>query len=307
MTTEPFTRILDPDASVEQIRRVIDLVSPLLREVINHAAWAHQRCHVEMASGTVPDESFAALTLYRNVIEFSDAIDVLFHQSCVPASIPLLRSSFEASLSLEHILSADYSRRALAWYCEHVHNRIRIAQLGDHSTPEGRDFLNALYSGDQSRWPNHTDLRAEIDRYQSLLREPHLVQIDTDYRNLRRPRHWYSLYGGPPNIRELALSLNHRMEYDYLYRVWSSVSHCTNLSAYFQVLPTGQPVFASIRNPEEIRNAATYAVTFLLRSTRAMIAHFRAGEDITRWYLSEVKPRWDTLMHTTITINSIVH
>ena len=307
MPTEPFRRLLDPDEAVTQIRRVIDLVSPLLREVINHATWAHQRCHGEMASGSVPDESFAALTLYRNVIEMSDAIDVLFQQSCIPSSIPLLRSSFEASLSLEYLLASDYTRRALAWYCDQIHGRIRIAQLGDHSTPEGRDFLNAMYPADPSRWPSLNDVRAEIDRYQDLLREPHLLQISTDYMNLPRPRrHWYSLYGGPSNIREMSVALNHRVEYDYLYRLWSSVAHASNLSSYFSVLPTGQPVFSSVRNPEDIKNAATYAISFLLRSTRAMIAHFRDGEDISRWYLSEVRPRWDALMSTQITINSIV-
>lgn len=305
MPTEPFRPLLDPETAVAGIGQVIDLVSPLLREVVNHASMAFQRCHVEMASGTVPDESLAPLTLYRNVIEFSDAIEVLFSQSCMPASIPLLRSSFEASLALEYILSADYSRRALAWYCEQVHDRIRICRLGDHSTAAGRDFFNALHPNSPASWPELLDVRAEIDHYRDLLNEPHLQQINSDYEALRRPR-WYKLYGGPSNIRELAICLDHRVEYDYLYRVWSSVAHCTNLSEYFTVGSPDRGAFCSIRNPSDIRNLATYAVAFLLRSTRAMIARFRLGEDITRWYMSEVSPRWDALLNVQINIQSIV-
>ena len=93
---DPYRDILDPEGAVENAAGVIKVASPLLRELVNQATWALQRCHAASDKPVRGDEDLVPLTLFRHVIEFSDAIEVLVAQSCSVPVVPLLRSSKRA-------------------------------------------------------------------------------------------------------------------------------------------------------------------------------------------------------------------
>jgi hypothetical protein len=202
-------------------------------------------------------------------------------------------------VSLEFILSGDFSRRALSLLCEHIHSRIRLHKLRDQSTQSGMEFRQVWSKEGLSPlrpWPEAKDAIANLE---NLLPQPHLSPINQEYQYPKNQRHrrleWYSLLGGPSNLRQLAISLNHQTEYDYLYRSWSSIAHATNLNEFLTEMSPGQAGFVSIRFPGSFKDNAIYAITFLLRSTKLMIDHYRSGEDISRWYNTEVRPRFTAL------------
>src|SRR5205085_1346709 len=99
MPTKPLEAALDRDFSRVAAKELIEIASPLLQEIVNFGTNALQRCHISATGGE--DEDIAALLLYRQIIEFTDGIEVLVSQACVVPAIPLLRASFEASLALE--------------------------------------------------------------------------------------------------------------------------------------------------------------------------------------------------------------
>ena len=139
MPTEEYKPLLDRAHAIETAQPLIDAACPLLREVVNHASWAFRRCDAASDAHGGENEDLAAFTLYRHLIELVDGIEHLFAASCVDAAVPLLRAELEASLSLDYILQADYTRRSLAWSCAYLHSRI--------ATHERRDARDASGGG----------------------------------------------------------------------------------------------------------------------------------------------------------------
>jgi hypothetical protein len=67
-----------------------------------------------------------------------------------------------------------------------------------------------------------------------------------------RPPAWYSLYGGPSSLAELAEHLGHLDEYDVLYREWSGPIHASDLGRQV-ITGRGTIGFRELRAPEEFR------------------------------------------------------
>lgn len=306
MTTDPFRKLLDPEFAIAGAKAIIEVVSPLLGEVINHATWAFQRCQSEKSSHAGIDEDLAAFILYRHVIEFTDAIEVLLSKVCAVPSVVLLRSSFEACLSLEYIMRSDYSNRSLAWLCEYGHRRLKMYHILDQNNALGKEFSRAWEQEFSSSFPTHVDVSTEISRLQVFLSKPHMVPIEKEYQRQKKAQKcspkWFSLFDGPRDLRSLASLLKHQVEYDHLYRYWSSTTHAGDVAAYLTKSSQGTGAFKSIRYPEGFKDTSLLAVTLQLRATRLMIDHFRAGEDLSCWFSTKVKPAYDQLKSLQITI-----
>ena len=102
MPSAPLESILYRELSKAQAKEVLAKATPLLQELVNYSTHALARCATS-PSGEI-DVDLSILALYRHIIEITDAIEVLVSQCCAEASSPLLRSSFEALISIEYIL-----------------------------------------------------------------------------------------------------------------------------------------------------------------------------------------------------------
>jgi len=211
MPTEPHHSILYPDLSKAEARDVIEIASPLLRELVNYASSALLRCATS-TSGKV-DNDIATLALYRHIIEMTDGIEVLLSQACSNPVVPLLRSSFEAVLSIEYILETeeDYVHRSLSWLVGYVHKRLDMYERLEFSTSKGKEFRNAI--ADDKMLP-HLKLPSTFaaaagqarTNLKPMLTKPHIKAIQEEYCRFARRPNWYRLFGGPANLRELTPS-----------------------------------------------------------------------------------------------------
>src|SRR3972149_1714156 len=98
--TEPLRIVLDRDLAIAKAREIIDVVSPLLRELVNHGTSVFRRCQTE-PRGDDREEDVPPLFLYYHILEMSDGIETLCASSCVNSAVPLVRSNFEALMQLE--------------------------------------------------------------------------------------------------------------------------------------------------------------------------------------------------------------
>jgi hypothetical protein len=296
MPTDSFKPVLDRDLSRVAAREVINIISPLLQEVVNHASWAFRRFQTG-SSGEVSVD-VAPFLLFHHAIEMIDGVEVLLSNSCVTAAIPTLRSAFEARLGLEYMLEADYRNRSLAWLCVYSHERIGIYELVDPTTQGGIDFGRAWVAEHRDTVPSHPDAPKGITNLQSFLAEPYMVPIEQEYQRLKkghRAPHWYSLFGGPTTLRKLATRLKRLTEYDALYRSWSGVAHAGDASS---IAPASHgDTFRRIRYPAAINLVAVLALEFLFQATKLMSDKFRPeGASISTWFQQEIKPRFDHLL-----------
>jgi len=297
MPTKQFEPLLYRELRKIEAKEVIEIASPLLQEEVNYATHAFQRCQAS-STGT-KDEDLPLLVSYLHVIEMTDGVEVLISQSCPIPAIPLLRSSFEALLTIDYILEADYQRRAFAWLVCYVHERLNQYEMLDHSHPRGKEFSAALEADEISEYfklPSFPNLAQAIQNLESLLIDnPNYQVADLEYQRLksRRKPNWYSLFGGPPDLRQLARHLNRGAQYDILYRHWSQISHAGDLSRFLTKTSEGSPAFKPLRNPEELKHISVMASSFILGATKKILGKFRAGEmaSLGRWYVREARKR----------------
>jgi len=144
MPTDEYKPLLDRDEAVVNAAPFVEAACPLLREVVNHASWAFRQCDAATDAHGDENEDLAPFVLYRQLIELTDGTEVLLRVSCVDASVPLIRAAFEASLSLDFTLNAEYRRRSLTWTCAYLHSRIDAHERLDVKTQNGGQLATAF-------------------------------------------------------------------------------------------------------------------------------------------------------------------
>jgi Family of unknown function (DUF5677) len=309
MPSEEFKPLLDREDAVERAAPLIEAACPLLHELVNHASLVFRRCTAASDAIGGENEDLAAFNLYRHTIELVDGIEVLFRASCVEAAVPLLRATLEASLSLDYILKEDYTRRSLCWTCTYIHARIAAYQQIDPNTDVGADYTRAVQADDEiSSPPRFFDSSLPVAALRRVLDRPMLRPIEAEYQRLKRllrgKLDWFRLFEGPRNRRELARAVGREREYLNLYGEWSRFSHAADASAYIRPgNEIGETAFLAVRSPHQMPHRAVLAAHAMLHSTRLMIDHFRHGENLSTWYVREVREPWLALsrLHVTTT------
>lgn len=295
MPTKPLETILFRELSRAEAKEIIAIASLLLQELVNFSTNALARCATSKSLSGKDDEDIAVLALYRQIIELTDGIEVLLSQSCTIAAIPLLRSSFEAFLAIEYILEneTDYVQRSLAWLVGYVHKRIEMYERFDPSTNKGQE-AKRLFDDDkvvasmQKPIASVADAQKAILNLQTMLAKPHLQLIETEYKKYSRPE-WYSLFGGPKNLRELAQRLQRGGHYEILYRQWSLTTHAQDFLPFVTRTTEGKGAIKRLRDPGLIREIAGHTANFILAATRLVLRKLRPGEDLAPWYKRDVQ------------------
>jgi hypothetical protein len=293
MPTDEYKPLLDRQEAIRNAEPLVQAVCPLLREVINHASWAFRRCDAASDAHGPENEDLAAFVLYRHLIELTDGIEVLFSASCVNAAVPTVRAAFEGSLSLDFILREDYTQRSLAWTCAYLHNRIDVHERLDAKTKAGEQFAATFAKEMGGTGLSVYDADASVAALRSVLARNQFRDLDAEYLKLRkqlnRAPDWFRLVG-VKSRRALARAVGRESEYLSFYSEWSGFSHAADAASYITAgRHERETAFWGVRTPEHMPHRAFFSVYWLLRATGQMIEHFRAGENLTSWYLREIQ------------------
>jgi len=311
MPADPIRDILDRDFAVVNAKELTDPACALLREVINDATRVYRRCISDAKKiSTEEDVHLPTFVLYYHIIEMADACEVLFSRACVDPAVPLIRSMFEANLQLGYILeNDDYRRCSLQWNVCYARNKIRSKQAFLPTSLRGRRFARALKNDDNLkdfRIPDFAaSLAKDVNGLRNMLRRKRYVDIDQEYRRkakrrkgkktLEIPPHFYSLFGGPSNLRLLSRSRKQEALYDYFYDQWSTIAHGADASRYLTSQGEG-PAFFALRNALRIQENTDFVYIFLTSSRRMVLQKFRPDEPPSqRWFLEDVKHLRDKL------------
>lgn len=302
MPTNPPEKILDRHLSKALVQGRINLVTPMLEEIVNHGVAAFSRCSLT-AKGK--DEHLAILMPYRHLLEMIDGVQVLLAEAApIPARLQL-RSAFEALLTIEYITEKDAIRRAHAYLVADVRDRLAIYRRMDPTSREGRQAHKRIRTDahvQNMRIPDVPDLGARIQGLERLLREPRWKEADDEFRATQtkikgRPL-WHQLYEGPDNIEALAVHLRRAAQYDILYRQWSKTAHAADaVRRILTKTEKGKPGIRRVRDPSEFDDVASFAATFGLMATRRILSFYRRGEmwAYNRWYMEEIRETYTRL------------
>ncbi|MEO8276376.1 MAG: DUF5677 domain-containing protein [Thermoanaerobaculia bacterium] len=290
MPTDPLKMVLDRDLAMAEARETIEIAAPLLRELVNHGTNAYIRCQALTDRTGSVDEDLAAFTLYRQVLELTDGIEVLVSNSCPVAAIPLVRSSFEAVLGLEFILRAESGQRGLAWLCGYLVRKQKFYKSLDETTPQGAEYRKRFEleigraPGIPSAWVKHG-----LAGVAASIAMDHLKDLFAEVKSaINENQHWYSIRGGPKDLSGLADHLGHSIEYKTFYTRWSRFAYAGDLAAFLARDPAGEGAVATMRSSSSLQELAAGSVTIALRATKLMVHHYRDGERLEVWYEREI-------------------
>lgn len=311
MPSESFKPLLDREKAIAEAQKLIEVSSSFLQEVVNFSTIIFDKCNTAISDET-EDENFPTLSLYQYMIEMTDSIEVLLSQSCVKATIPLLRSSFEALLGMEYLFQEEYYKRSLAWM--YVRTKERITDLGLYL----KDSQSEEEKATIIRQKGELELELSNSKYQQ-------IKIKEEYDKRRHPK-WYSLFGGPANFRELTDHLDknfktinglpgdfhlHRLrDYNQLYTRWSGTQHADSLG-YGVKMQDGSKWLIPLRNWSNFKNSASYAGNFLVTATLHMTRHFFEPNmeeklKVVKWYKTEYQPLFSNLIADQSQASSLV-
>lgn len=302
MPTKPLETVLYREFSKTQAKESLKIITPLLQELVNNGTNVLIRCATSVTGEE--NEDLATIALYRHILEMTDAFEVLIGESCTTPAEPILRSTFEALMALEYILEndKDYVSRSLSWLLQYVKSKIALYESFLPTTTKGKQFQAAMKRDKSLRnWDKEppADAQKAIGNLEKMLSRPQFSVILAEYKNLsktRRKIEWYSLFGGPKNLQELASHLKRDVQYEIMYRQWSKVAHAYDFSNFIGRTAAGESGIKGIRDPQPIINLSRFSATFIAEATRLMLQKFRAGENFAQYYEKEIRKNFMALM-----------
>ncbi|PYF68415.1 hypothetical protein B0O44_11329 [Pedobacter nutrimenti] len=110
-----------------------------------------------------------------------------------------------------------------------------------------------------------------IDAQSKLIRDmldlPLYKEVETEYQKVvasgKKKPAWYQLYGGPPNLEQLATRLNRQGMYEIFYRAWSGSVHGQEVIK--GNLTTGADAgVVQLRNPKDAQQVTLHAHNLIL-------------------------------------------
>ncbi len=292
MPTKPVLDFLNRDGVTDISKPVIEIASPLLKEVINYATNVLDKCQTSKKADK--EEGFPLLALYAHIIQMADSTEVLISSGCgMPANL-LLRSSFEARLSIKYLLERDTDKRSAAWLVKYYDDEIAYYEMMDPSNPKGKDYREKHKNDDIYKVagpPSLPGITEQIAKVRTKIEQPGFGEVYKEYKRrktrTRQYPEWYSLFGGPPSLKKLAEYFKEGSRYETQYRLWSKSSHANEVTHIF-----------FIRNPIPIVEVTSTTVSFLLETTDLMLNHFQSNRvtHFQKWFTREVLPRQSRLI-----------
>lgn len=286
-------KLLDRDLSIAVAKGLIDIASPLLQKLVNYATNVFGRCCT--STSKKPDEDASVLMLYYHIMEMTDATEILISKSCPEPAHLLLRSSFEALLSIEYILEDEstYVQRSLSWLVNYTHKWLEFYESLRPDVPEGKSLAKAFKKHKNKAFHaiSFPDTKKAIENLEPFLSEPHAKPIEEEYQRCKRKNRnqacrWYHLFEGPKNLRVLSSQLKREAEYQFFYKQWSSITHAQDFSRFIAKSDSNTREIGPLRETRNISNVSYFAAYFMWEATCSIMKKFRPDENIQPFHKS---------------------
>lgn len=262
-----MSHLINREFQNEGLKRLLAEISDSLDQCVDYGASVIDSI-LEHPKNDYVDSTVGLLL--RDYLGLLDGASLLIRHSCAEAAIPICRSMFEHYLSIVYILDRHEVDRAVSYQVAHIKSRIKsYNRVG----PGQRDQINTMIKdGGYDFTIPESDLKENIAKLDDLLKTEPYKRINEEWKKTAktaRNANWYTLFGGPGTIRGLAKALNREIEYETIYKRWSSKIHANN--AINSALKDG---IKSIRHPEYIQEVSTWAFNWTLHLFKLILNRY---------------------------------
>jgi hypothetical protein len=118
-----------------------------------------------------------------------------------------------------------------------IHRQIAIEKIATEGTPERAQFIAKMERDDFTKDTFELTVLAgaaeSVGEKEAALRSERFAPIEAEFQTVKkktgRNPAWYSLFGGPPSLEQLANRVGLSLSYELLYRHWSEAVHSTGV------------------------------------------------------------------------------
>jgi hypothetical protein len=276
------------------------------------------------AYSTGKDIHAVTLLLMYEFAEPIDGVSILVRKGSAKNCCQLLRTAFEVGLGLRYILedAQTYERRLLAYEYFHLLDGLKYAQKCNAEHETGKQLRREL-EGDQFAdlfdiKAQRLDIKKQIDAQEKKLNSTRYAvvraeidRIKTEKKNAKKAgkscgesaSNWFSLWGGPKDVRSLAVQLRLLSLYESLYRPWSNATHGEGALKRLGG-PTNDgmvsidPIRSPVGLPDKCVHACNLTNGLALTVVDKLVPHLR--ESMKGWFIEHMKPAMEFLFNTKI-------
>ena len=296
--TMPTKPVIPTSIDNPEVAATLGRFADLIDEAVNFGTHVME-WHLKSATGG--DRTLPITMSLRHGIELLDSVAVSIRSSCVDPCKLLLRGLLETLFSTAYILESDTTRRAMAFMTTYVNQNLKTYRKFQLTSDQGRQFQELI---NKDRLASNMEMKlppsivdASIANLEQLLSRPEYHEANAHYLKLRKGRTtnppWYSFYGGPKNLEQLADHLKLPAIYDILYRQWSGAAHGTDIiQGNISSSSSGHASIHQIRLPSNAQTLTLIAVSLALELFRAVIKQCVPDKivDYQSWYANEIRP-----------------
>lgn len=203
----------------------------LIDEIVLQSEWVVQKSTEHYPDGTY---ELAATIHIRQMSDYADAISLLLRNGSSDSTLPLIRTLFELSVSLEYLISNDFENRARKFFFYYYKKKEIDLLKGKDGTPENYKFREELLNDKHVSQNFITSLFVDdkidnkIAAVQDLLNGSIYKELNNYYdkeASDTEKRYWYSMQKGPKSFKKLVETLEMHSRYSISYHFWSGHTH----------------------------------------------------------------------------------
>ncbi len=292
MLTKPVEDILPSSIDNKEIEGLLIQFSDAIREAVNYSTHVLSQC-----SQLPGDDSFLPVFLsFRHIIELLDAISLLVKVGSVDPCKILLRATLESAFNVHYILQKDTKQRSICFLVWYYNKRLHSFEMLDQNSPSGKQLYAAIKRDKlvgKMKIPKINTLNDAQDNIRKLLQKPLYCEVNKEYdKNRGKIKNWYSLYGGPKNLEQLADNLEYSGLYNVLFRDWSNAVHGTDIiEGRISSSEDGHLLITQIRNIRDVQTVTSISLSIALNILKNVISKISPDrlQDFTNWYKMRIR------------------
>jgi hypothetical protein len=305
MATQPIDKILSPVQP--KTKSILGQFGCLIDETRAFGTHVLQ-WHMDSAVGG--DDVVPISLSIRHILELMGAVSSCVKNANIDPCKIVLRAMLESFLGLTYMLQNDTRRRAFAFLAVEAHQRLKHLRMLDLSTEEGKKYLS-LVRDDENASSFSPRISPEmiataINNAEEFLQTEGVGEALTEIINLKKTKkkrnpNWYSLYGGPANLEELATTVGHQLLYAFFYRYWSRSTHGIDvIQGKLGRSASGRPGIFQLEIPTDAQALTQITATLALATYRLVLTKYSPSKiaDLDKWYQSEIRNMFMELTKT---------
>ncbi len=296
LLNHPQSDILDRDLAIAEAKPIIDKWSPYLIDLCNFGT--NLLCRCDKSRDAIDGTPESLLHLYYHILQMADAAQVLCSKCCFTATIPLLRSMWEANISIDYMVKTDFESSSTAWMACCYRDLKSQLERFDLSTEKGKEFYRLTKDEPHrhilEKFVRNSDyVRKAIKALSDKLGQSKYASVLA--RTQGKYKKWFSI-NGKTDLPRLAADLGRRIEYEVLFRRDSTMLHAVDANNMI-LAQDGFRYIQRIRDCSNGEKVYMRVQSILVNSTVLVASMLRADENV-RLKLREMS------IHHNIQLNS---